>query len=136
MNSKALPLIAGLVVAAVGPFIWIGCWKLLNNTWIPAVGMGAVIGLVMRLCGRSNDRQVQIAAVLLTVASAIPSYIWWDSFLWTPFMLGESIKRMVNDLGFVLMTAIGCYLAFAISRHSGPTPNAERSEASDPRKLQ
>lgn len=122
-------IVAGVVAAALGPLLWIGCWKALHTTWIPAIGVGALIGLSMRLVGRSNDRKLQVVAVILTVASAIPSYVWWDSYLWTPFMLGESVKRMVGDFQFVILTAVAAYLAYLLAHRNLAAPPAPKVNA-------
>lgn len=118
-------VIAGVVVAAVGPVIWIGCHRLLGpaSIWIAMIGVGPLIGLAMRSVGRSNDRKLQAIAVVLTVISAVIGNIWWDSYLYTPFMLGESIKRMVGNLQFAIFTALGAYLAYLLARRN-PSPTA------------
>jgi hypothetical protein len=109
-------MIGGIVVAAVGPVVWYGMLKSIGNAWIPPLLIGAGIGLVMRVIGRSADVRLSIAASILTVVSCAGGYLWADSLLWKPFIFGESVKRMLNDLPSIALIAVGAYFAFVLAR--------------------
>ncbi|MCC6681306.1 MAG: hypothetical protein IT445_10445 [Phycisphaeraceae bacterium] len=126
MNSK-LPtaIAAGFITAAVGPFIWIGCWKL-HAVWLAAVGNGVLIGLVMRLTNRSGEPVVPAMAAAFTAVACIVGYLvtdlcvieWFDSVTGQPVQpnLIDALGRLVADLGAIILIALGCYLAFIIVR--------------------
>jgi len=119
---ELVPVIAGAVLAAAGPLIWVGCYKAIGAVWLPAISIGVLIGLAMRIIGQSNDNRLRVFAALFSIASCAVAYIVTDMHIvqWVDPSyhptVGEAFKRLANDSQVLLFIALGAYLAYEIGR--------------------
>ena len=109
---------AGLVAAAIGPLVWYGVFKALGiNWWIPPLLTGLLVGGAVRLVGGSpRDMRPALAACVLTVLACVAGYFVADAMIWEGFILGNTIRRMLNDLFTIILIALGTMIAFALTR--------------------
>ena len=116
-------MIAGVVAAGVSTFIWFGVVSALGPIWwIPPLLTGALVGAAVRFAGGTpRTTPPAVIACVLTVLGCIGGYIWADSLLWEPFMLGETIKRMLGHLPGILFIALGTLVAYFLARPQPPT---------------
>ena len=110
-----LPWLSVVVVGALGPVLWLGCYLWFGYSYAGALLSGLLIGLAAKFTLSRPIPPLRIAAIVLVVLGSFAGYIWVDSKIWTPFMLDMSIQRFFRDFIALLMVGFGCYIAFALA---------------------
>jgi hypothetical protein len=74
-QNLALGILGGLGAGLVGAFLWgalIGITGLSYElAWIPMVGIGFLVGTMVRLCGQGIDRRFAVAGAVLALLAAL-----------------------------------------------------------------
>ena len=110
-----LPWLVVIVVAALGPLLWMGCYAWFGYSYAGALLSGLLVGLAAKFTMGRPMPSLRIAAIVLVVLGSIAGYIWVDSKLWTPFMFDKSIERFFRDFIALIMVGAGCYIAFVLA---------------------
>lgn len=121
MNLSFLPWVAVIVATIVPGVFWYATFKAMGLSLLGALAGGVVIGLAAKFTLQRPDPAVRIAAIVVTVLGCLAGYIWVDSTIWTPFMLGQSVSRFFGDMTALIVTGFSAYLAFVLAtpRQSG-----------------
>lgn len=110
-----LPWLVVIIVGALGPLLWLGCYKWFGYSYAGALLSGLLVGLAAKFTLSRPIPPLRVAAIVLVVLGSLAGYIWVDSKIWTPFMLEKSIERFFRDFVALLMVGFGCYIAFALA---------------------
>ena len=110
-----LPWLAVVIIAALGPLLWLGCYMWFGYSYAGALLSGLLVGLAAKFTLSRPIPPLRVAAIVLVVLGSLAGYIWVDSKIWTPFMLEKSTERFFRDFVALLMVGFGCYIAFALA---------------------
>lgn len=110
-----LPWLVVIVVAAISPALWYGCYLWFGISYAGALLSGLFVGLAAKFTMSRPIPPLRIAVIVLVVLGSVAGYIWVDSKLWTPFMFDKSLTRFFRDFVALLMVGVGCYIAFALA---------------------
>ena len=119
-----VPWLAVVIVGALGPVLWLGCYLWFGYSYAGALLTGLFVGLAAKFTLSHPIPPIRVVAIVIVVLGSVAGYIWVDSKIWTPFMLNMSIERFFRDFVALLMVGFGCYIAFALAspRMARPTP--------------
>jgi len=107
-------LVAGVIAACIGPVIYYGVfWYIGLDQLVPALIIGPLIGLVVRVNTRSVTRRLATITIILAVCSCIVGFVWVDYGNWKPFILKETIRRLFN-LQVIFVIGIAVMIAWWI----------------------
>jgi len=115
---KIPPVVPWIAIVAASPLpavLWYATYKATGLSLIGALLGAVAIGMAAKFTLRRDDMSVRIAAIVLAVLSCFAGYIWVDSTIWTPFMLGESVSRFFGDLMALIVTGFSAYIAFVLA---------------------
>ena len=115
-----LPWLSVVIVGALGPVFWYGCYLWFGYSYAGALLSGLFIGLAAKFTLSRPIPPLRIAAIVLVVLGSFAGYIWVDSKLWTPFMFDKSIERFFRDFIALLMVGFGSYFAFVLASPRSP----------------
>ena len=110
-----LPWLVVIIVGALGPVLWYGCYLWFGYSYAGALLTGLFVGLAAKFTLSRSIPPLRIAAIVIVVVGSVAGYVWVDSKLWTPFMFDKSITRFFRDFVALLMVGFGCYIAFALA---------------------
>ena len=113
-GTLPLAVFGGLVGAALGAAIFFLAAGWLRDQVVPGLAVGPVVGLAVRLLGRGRDTRFRTIAAVCAVLSYVTGFIWADSLFYEPFMLEESVKRLLT-LQALIIHAFNVYLAYLIA---------------------
>ena len=120
--NLALAVLAAVIAAAVSAAL---CYVLTVHARIgqavPVLAAGPLVGLAVRVVARRRDPTVGLIACVLAAAGAVAGFIWADYFIWTPFMFGQTIRRILSLPGIIVF-GVTIYLAYRIA-----TPGTART---------
>ncbi len=117
-GNMVLATLAGIVASGVGAVLYYVVCRYANIEWlVPPLLIGAMVGLAVRFAGQGRDPQFRLLAAALTVAGAMGGYFWLDYWNFTPFMLGQTIGRMLSLMS-LLIYAVSAYIAYLIAARS------------------
>lgn len=114
----------GVLGGLAGMFIGIGVYYLMSVIifkWLglPLLIVGLLVGLPMRLLGRSSSGKIGVVAILMTLLScAIGLVVADQNFPWdTPSTLEMSFKKLLY-LDTLMYTAFSAYLSYCVAVQS------------------
>ena len=110
-----LPWLVVIVVAALGPLLWMGCHLWFGYSYAGALLSGLLVGLAAKFTMSRPKPPLRVAVIMLIVLGSFAGYIWVDSKLWTPFMFKMSVERFFRDFIALLLVGAGCYIAFVLA---------------------
>jgi len=125
-------VMAAVLASAIGPLLWLGCYKWFGMSYPGALLCGLAIGLAIKFTLKQESSPLRIAAIVLTVLASFAGYVWVDSKIWTPFMFGQAASRFSHDIQALIFVAAGCWIAYALAspRMASPVPAARREDDS------
>ncbi len=117
-----VPILAMVLAAVVGPFIWVGFYQVAGSALLPPLIIGLLIGAAGRFTG-NTDARLSILAALLTIGACYAGYVYVDMHIlkWTfnnqPVQptIGDASKRFFGDLVMLILIALSAYFAFALA---------------------
>ena len=113
--ALAIALVAA--AAAVGlVYILVGYARLGQD--VTLLLPGVIVGGAVRLFVGDVAQRTAMIIAGITAAAAILGFIAADATVFTPFILGESIRRLLSLLGLILL-AVTVYLSYAITARRG-----------------
>ena len=114
-QGLGITIVAGLGSGAIaaGLYYALSAWVLKSQD-VGLLAVGPVVGLGMRLIGRSPDPRAGYAAAAITVIAASAGFIAADAKFWTPFLLGETLRRLSSLAGIVLI-GVSAYVGMLIA---------------------
>ena len=113
-----LAVLAGVGAAVLSVGLWLGVYSLVNSVLIAPLLTGLLVGGAVRLFKPAYAR-VTWAAVGLTLAACVVGYVIVDAYLYTwrlPRTVGDATRGFFGDLVMMSLTALGCYIAYALAR--------------------
>jgi hypothetical protein len=130
-----LAILGGVVVGAVGAFLWgaiIGITGLSYElAWVPMVGIGFLVGTMVRVCGKGIDRRFAVAGAVVALLAALAGSVFttavcvtWqlrgvpNFYLFNEADLGTWLRLLVANTGWVevLLLAFTTWEAYTLSR--------------------
>jgi hypothetical protein len=134
-QNLALGIAGGLVAGLGGAFLWgsiIGITGLSYElAWIPMIGIGFLVGTMVRVCGQGIERRFAVAGAVLALLAALAGSVWTTSVTATwqlrgvPnfYLLNEAdpatwLRLVVASTGWVevLLLAFTTWEAYTLSR--------------------
>ena len=106
-------------VAAVAAVVGAGVCYLLSvpaglGQAVPVLAVGPIVGGAVRLLLKGVSRREAIVVAVIALCGALVGFIAADYHLWTPFMIGGTVGRILSLLGIAIF-AITTYLAYIIA---------------------
>ena len=131
-SSPLFGIVAGVVGALVGPFVYMGWIKFVTiDQMVPTILMGPIVGVAIRIVARPVQREHVIAALVLAVAATLGGFLCGDWVIWTPFMLSEAVKRMLS-IGGIMTIGLSIYLGYQIVAMGMRPPGSPGPPATPP----
>lgn len=124
-NKRTAPLPPSLVIpiAVVAAGVAAGVCYLLTipaglGQAVPVLVVGPIVGGLVRLLAGGVTRGEAIVVAALALCGAVAGFVLGDYEIWTPFLIGETIRRILSLPGIVVFGAT-TYLAFIIAVRRG-----------------
>jgi len=115
-DLRPLPAVLAVVGAAVGVVaVWAVAYQLGLDVRLAQLMPGVIVGCFVRFGARGAGRPMIFFAMACVLISQVAGYWWWDYLYWTPYMPGETLKRILSLTGVVLM-AFNCYIMWLIAK--------------------
>ncbi len=116
-------VIAGIIAAVVGPFVYFGLYAFLKiDQLTPVLLIGPLVGLAVRTNTKIVTKQLAVFATVITLISCLAGFVWVDYVNWKPFILVETIRRLFSLLAICaigLSVMITWWIVNAGGRHAG-----------------
>ena len=114
-STPLIPIAAGVGAAVLAMGAYFGLALLLTDQSVPFLIVGPLVGLAIRLTNRSADPRMGVVAAVTSGMAAVIAFVITDTQFWTPFMMGETLKRLLSLQG-ILLTALTIFLGYLIAK--------------------